>query len=106
MVYNPNSIDIMGQRNDGGIELYIITKDGLDESAEQQTLLLDKIENYMAYLNGKEFKEEFPCIADEKRWIILKVDKQPSEMMKELLVKISDWVRSEGIHFRVVENEL
>ena len=101
MVYDSNSIDIMAKKKDCSIVLIIITENGLDESVEQQTLLMDKIENYMAYLNGQDFREEFPDVADDKRRIILEVDKQPSEMMEELLEKITNWVNSEGIHFSV-----
>lgn len=45
MVYDVNSIDIIGERNDGGIDLFIISSGKLEDSVEQQTLLLDKIEN-------------------------------------------------------------
>ena len=45
MVYDVNSIDIIGERNNGGIDLFIISSGKLEDSVEQQTLLLDKIEN-------------------------------------------------------------
>lgn len=31
----------------------------LEDSVEQQTLLLNKIENYLVYLNSTEFKKDF-----------------------------------------------
>ena len=42
MVYDVNAIDIIGERNDGGIDLFIISSGKLEDSVEQQTLLLDK----------------------------------------------------------------
>jgi len=50
VVYDVNAIDIIGERNDGGIDLFIISSGKLEDSVEQQTLLLDKIENYLVYL--------------------------------------------------------
>ncbi len=39
-----NSIDIIGKRVDGGIDLVIIVPDVLEDSEELQSQLLDKIE--------------------------------------------------------------
>lgn len=40
---------VVGKKKDGTIELIIISSGVFDDSAEQQTLLMDKIENYMGY---------------------------------------------------------
>ena len=65
MVYDVNSIDIIGERNDGGIDLFIISSGKFEDSVEQQTLLLDKIENYLVYLRGTEFTKDFPNVSTE-----------------------------------------
>ena len=52
MVCDINSIDIIGVRNDWEIDLFIDFLGKLEDSVEQQTLLLDKIENYLVYLNS------------------------------------------------------
>ena len=52
MVCDINSIDIIGVRNDWEIDLFIVFSGKLEDSVEQQTLLLDKIENYLVYLNS------------------------------------------------------
>jgi hypothetical protein len=54
-----NSIDIIGKRVDGGIDLVIIVPDVLEDSEELQSQLLDKIENYLNYIKGAEFKKRF-----------------------------------------------
>ena len=52
MVCDINSIDIIGVRNDWEIDLFIVFSGKLEDSVEQQTLLLNKIENYLVYLNS------------------------------------------------------
>lgn len=42
-----NLIDIIGERVDGGIDLYIVISGAIEESEELQTQLLDKIESYL-----------------------------------------------------------
>lgn len=101
MVYDANSIDIIGERNDGGIELYIISSGHFDDSAEQQTLLLDKIENYLTYRNSSQFEEEFPMASKSSTWIVLKLDEQPSTLLLSLCEKINDWVKENGVNFSV-----
>ncbi|MBQ3559689.1 MAG: hypothetical protein IJA07_09275 [Agathobacter sp.] len=101
MVYDANSIDIIGERNDGGIELYIISSGAFDDSAEQQTLLLDKIENYLTYMNSNQFQAEFPMASKENKWIVLRLDKQPSSLLLSLCEKINVWVKENGVNFSV-----
>ena len=48
-VYDANNLDIEAVKNDGSVELFIISSGKFDDSAEQQTLLLDKISNYIGY---------------------------------------------------------
>ncbi len=101
MVYNVNAIDIIGERNDGGIDLFIISSGRLEDSVEQQTLLLDKIENYLVYLNSTDFMKDYPNISGDK-YIKLKVCERPSDMTMEWLSEISTWIQSNGAKFSVV----
>ena len=41
MIYDANSVDIIGERQDGGIDFIIISSGAFDDSPEQQTILLD-----------------------------------------------------------------
>ena len=103
MIYDANSVDIIGERLDGGIDFIIVSSGEFDDSAQQQTILLDKIENYMAYLNSEQFNLEFPHIDKNKRWIKLKCEEKPTPLLLELGKKIDEWVTGEGIHF-VIED--
>lgn len=96
-----NSIDIIGKRVDGGIDLVIIVPDGVEKSEVIQTQLLDKIENYLKYVNGEEFKKDFPDVIFEKVVIRLKMKTEPSERLLKWLDEIGQWVVSNGVKFSV-----
>lgn len=98
MIYDANSVDIIGERLDGGIDFIIVSSGEFDDSAEQQTMLLDKIENYIAYLNSDKFSLEFPHIHKSKRWIKLKCEETPTPLLLQLGKKIDEWVTGEGIN--------
>ncbi|MBQ2405107.1 MAG: hypothetical protein II312_00270 [Lachnospiraceae bacterium] len=101
MIYDANSVDIIGERQDGGIDFIIISSGAFDDSPEQQTILLDKIENYIAYLNSKSFSMEFPQIDKGKRWIKLRCEEKPTPLLTELGKKIEEWVIGEGLLFSI-----
>lgn len=42
-----NLLDIVGERVDGGIDLYIVIVEEIEKSEKLQTQLLDKIEKYL-----------------------------------------------------------
>lgn len=101
MVYDVNSIDIIGERNDGGIDLFIISSGKFEDSVKQQTLLLDKIENYLVYLGGTEFKKDFPNVSSENIYIKLKVYEKPSDVTMKWLSEVATWIQSNGVKFSV-----
>ena len=65
MIYDANTLDIIGERKDGGLELYIISSGEMDDSPESQSLLLDKVQNYLGYVSNSQFKEDFPNVAKD-----------------------------------------
>lgn len=99
MIYDVDKLDIMAARKDGGVELYVVSSGTLDDSQITQTLLLDKIQNYLSYINSDVFKKEFSNIAKENIWIILKMEEEPPLLIKELCKKIVSWVQDNGANF-------
>ena len=100
-VYDANNLDIEAVRKDGVVELFIISSGKFDDSAEQQTLLMDKIENYIGYVLSDEFKIKYHDCSKEKIWIVLSLEKKPGNLLVELCRKIHPWVKSYGINYRV-----
>ena len=91
MIENINHIDAYGIRKDGGADLVIVSKGTLDESIETQKLLLDKVENYLRYINSQEFHTECPQATADNTYIILLLSEKPSESIAELITKIVPW---------------
>ena len=100
-VYHANNLDIEAVRQDGSVELFIVSSGRFDDSDEQQTLLMDKIENYIGYALSDEFGRNHPDCSKGKIWIVLSLDKKPSTLLVDLCRKIHPWVNSYGIHYRV-----
>lgn len=61
------------EKKDGTIELVIISSDEFDDTIEQQTLPMDKVENYISYVLSDEFANTYKNYYKEKVWIILKL---------------------------------
>lgn len=102
LTIDTNCIDIYGMRNDGGADLVILIEEPLDESAEIQTLLLDKIENYLGFINSEEFRKECPNANANNTHIVLQVTEEPPELIKELITKIKPWVAENNAHFSLL----
>ena len=100
-VYDANNLDIEAVRKDGSVELFIISSGKFDDSEEQQTLLMNKTENYIGYVLSDEFKSNHPDCSKGKSWIVLSLDKKPSALLVELCKRIYSWVNSYGINYRV-----
>ena len=90
---------IIGERKDGGLELYIISSGEMDDSLESQSLLLDKVQNYLGYVSNSQFKEDFPNVVKDNIWIILKFEEEPPQLILELCEKIVPWAKDNGVKF-------
>lgn len=101
MIENINNIDVFGVRKDGGADLVIVSSGKLDESNETQQILLDKVENYLGYINSREFHVECPQATADNTYIILQLDEEPSELIAELITKIISWVAQYNAKFVV-----
>ena len=101
MVENPQHIDILGARKDGGADLVMVSPGPLDESPEGQTLLLDKVETYLKYIQSPGFRQQFPAATRENTHVVLLVREEPSPLMRELLQKVSLWAADNRAHFIV-----
>lgn len=101
MIYDVNEVDLMAKRKDGGIDMFIISTGGIDESAETQKLLLDKVDRYLGYISSMEFIKEFPDVEKDKVQIIFEIEENPPELILELCRKIVPWTEDNGASFIV-----
>jgi hypothetical protein len=58
-IHNVDELDIVGERNDGGVDLIIVVSGPLDGSAATLSMLESKIKNYIAALSSSEFKQKY-----------------------------------------------
>jgi hypothetical protein len=58
-IQNVENIDLLGERNDGGIDLIIVASGPLDGSSTTLNLLEQKIRNYVTELSSPSFINEF-----------------------------------------------
>lgn len=101
MIANVDSIDIIGVRKDGGLDLVIVSAGQLEPTQQTQTLLLDKLERYMGYLKSSECRSEHPDANADNTSIILRLDEEPGELFWQLFEGIGPWVEDNGAVFRV-----
>lgn len=96
MIHNIDKIDIMAKRKDGGVDMFILSDGILDSSTETQTKLMDKIQNYLGYINSTNFKNEFGQLQPEQIKIVLECENKPDEIICKLFTKIKEWVKRSG----------
>ena len=102
-IENINALDILAVRKDGkGVELVIVTSAHLDSSAITQELILDKIQNYLGYINSEEFENEFGKLSPENILIKLKCIDEPDPLIKELFRKIVPWVEENNARIKMI----
>lgn len=101
MISDPCSIDLFGVRKDGGADLIIVSDGPLDDSRETQTLLLDKIEAYLGYINSPAFHEECPRATAGNTHIILRLTEPPPPPVRQLIAQIVPWTAAHRAVFSV-----
>ena len=99
MIYDPDEIDIMGVRKDNGLDMAIISSGPIDASPETQTLLLDKVENYLEYTKSKALADELPNLDRDNISIIFWYEETPPAPLLELCERIVDWAMEYGVKF-------
>ena len=98
-----NALDILAVRKDGkGVELVIVTSGHLDFSATTQELLLDKIQNYLRYINSKEFENEFGKLNPQNITIKVNCIDEPDPLINELFKKIVPWVEENNARIEMI----
>src|ERR1700686_372677 len=78
-IQNLDSVDITGQRREGGVDLVIVASSHLDGSLATQKLLTDKLETYIAVLNHPEFIGDFGVPHPDRAGIIIECTDQPAD---------------------------
>ncbi|MFL5246078.1 MAG: DUF6572 domain-containing protein [Gemmataceae bacterium] len=87
-----DSIDIVGHRFDGGVDLAIVDSNPGDASPETRLLLRKKIAAYLKAINTDAFQVEFGFPEPEHTRIVVACSTQPSPKLAEWIEEWKPWV--------------
>jgi hypothetical protein len=85
-----DTIDSIGKYKNGHIVLNIISSGYLDDSSETEEILINKIQNYLTYINSQEFQEEFGKPSPQRTSIKLICTQEPSDFIYDLVKKLNE----------------
>lgn len=105
MIYEADRIDMMAKRRDGGVDLFIVSSGPIDASAQTQSLLLDKVENYLRYIQSEDFKKDFPDTPRDHTSIIFQLEEKAPDLLMALCEKIVPWAEDNGAKFVVMQGK-
>ena len=91
-----NALDVLAKWEDGTRKITIIIANPLDDSPYSQKRLLNKMQNYVAYVESEDYAAEFGRPTPDKVFIVVHIHKASSPMIFELLGKCVAWVGSGG----------
>jgi hypothetical protein len=60
-IQNLDAFDIVGERNDGGVDLLVVCSGPLDDSAQTQDLIRQKVQNYLDTAAHPNFAKVYPA---------------------------------------------
>ena len=89
-IQNIENIDILGERNDGGIDLCIVVSGYLDDTINHQNLLRSKIQAYSDAIFTDEWESKYG--AGNSR-IIIKAVEYPHPDTMDLIYALRDYLK-------------
>jgi hypothetical protein len=91
-IQNLDTVDIVGRRQDGGVDLFIVVNAPLTGSGEHQALLLDKIDSYLRQIESAAFRAEMGEPTPDRVRIVVQCAHPPHAAIRELLQRAMLWV--------------
>lgn len=89
-----DSIDVLGHRHDGGVDLVIVDSDPTDASPETRKLLKQKIAGYLQAINSDGFQEQFGFPPAEKTRIVVECLTRPNPKLVNWVEEWKPWVEA------------
>jgi uncharacterized protein DUF6572 len=90
-----DSIDVFGERKDGGVDLIIVDSNMADASSKTRQRLHQKISGYLTAINSARFQSEFSFPAAEKARIIVVCRTEPHPALVQWIEEWKPWVERE-----------
>ena len=88
-VGDPESIDLIGKRKDGGVDVLVVVAHALDLSDKTREVLTAKLRNCCKYIVSAEFESEFGVPSEDKVNLIIRSDWEVPNEYIELMGKVA-----------------
>ena len=99
---NDGSVDIVGRRRDGGLDLVVVASGHLDGSLATQRALKTKLQTYLDTLFAPEFQAEFGAPTLERTSIVVSCPLPPSPEISDLISQLLPFFAEHGVALRCV----
>jgi hypothetical protein len=100
-IQNLDSFDIVGERNDGGVDLVVVCSGPLDDSAKTQALLRDKLQNYLNTAVHPNFANVYPAAKKGPVRIVVACQHEISTASQKTLGELTEKGSAMGINITV-----
>jgi hypothetical protein len=100
-IQNLDSFDIVGERNDGGVDLLVVCSGPLDDSTETQALIREKVQNYLNTAGHPNFANVYPAAKDGPVRIVLACQHEISAISQRTISELAEKGGAVGIKITV-----
>jgi hypothetical protein len=87
-VGDPDQLDIIAKRRDGGVDLFIVVARPLDLSKETRDVFAQKFRGYCQYVASQDFEDEFGAPSEDRVCIVVRSDWEVPEELMQLMLQI------------------
>lgn len=103
-IQNPDAFDIIGERNERGVDLVIVCASRIDGPTETVRRLDTKLRNYLAAATGSRCKATFPAAAAGPTAIFVTCECGVSDEAPTLINELADLARTSQIEVLVASS--
>ena len=100
-IKNMTTIDMIGARKDGGVDLVILVGGKLDGTIKHQQLLLDKVERYLLAINSDTFRKDFKNPPSNRTYIVVKCAIDPDPVIVRFIEAMKPYVMDNHARIRL-----
>lgn len=98
---DPDNLDVVGERNDGGVDLLVVTTGPLDASDETCQRLTEKLSTYLHAAVHPNFKDVYPAARNGRVRIFVSGSHSISERAQALVQSFVPEALARGVEVRV-----
>lgn len=105
-IQNVDSIDVIGERKDGGVDLAVVASGPLDGSSATLAYLERKIRNYITEVASDEFGRRFPSAVAGKVRILVICEYDVDDRARLVVERLQSIARTVGADLQIQRTPL